>query len=338
MTHVNGLLEQGRRLCFNNHVMLPVAVFYHPDCLLHETGPLHPECPERVERIRATLEGREWRDIIHWHSPQPVAASWIEAVHSREYRAFVEEACLTGRHTVDFGETLVCPDSYHAALLAAGGATGCVDALFQAGYQRAFNLMRPPGHHACTEKAMGFCLFNNIAIAAHYARMTYGVERLCIIDWDVHHGNGTQEIFYESPATLFCSIHQLPLYPHTGEQHETGLGAGIDATVNVPLPPGAGLDLYKDAMETAVAPAVDAFRPDLILLSAGFDAHRLDPLAGMHLESDDYHALTRWTIDLAERHCGGRLISLLEGGYHLEALPASVAAHLRALGGRSPLN
>lgn len=314
--------------------MFPVAVFFHPDCLLHDTGPVHPECPERIERIRAALAGPAWRDWLHWHTPQPAPAAWIEAIHSREYRAFVEEACLTGRQTVDFGETLVCPDSYHAALLAAGGAIGCIDALFQEGYLRAFNLMRPPGHHACTEKAMGFCLFNNIAIAAHYAHKAYGVERLCILDWDVHHGNGTQEIFYESPSTLFCSIHQLPLYPHTGEQHEIGLAGGLHTTVNVPLPPGAELALYKDAMETAVAPALEAFKPDLILLSAGFDAHRLDPLAGMCLESHDFHALTRWTVDLAVRHGGGRLVSILEGGYHLEALPESVAAHLQALSGQ----
>lgn len=316
--------------------MLPVAIYYHPDCLFHDTGPVHPECPERVQRIHSALKNPAFSEWLHWHTPQQAPAPWIEAVHSREYRAFIEETCLTGRHTVDFRETLVCPDSYHAALLAAGGAIGCVDAVFQGGYQRAFNLMRPPGHHACSEKAMGFCLFNNVAIAAHYAREVYGLERVCIIDWDVHHGNGTQDIFYESPAVLFCSLHQLPLYPHSGEQHETGLGAGQHTTVNVPLPPGAGAPLYQDAWESAIVPAVEAFQPDLILLSAGFDAHRLDPLAGMLLESGDYHSLTRWTVALAERHCQGRLISILEGGYHLEALTESVIAHVQALSGRAP--
>jgi acetoin utilization deacetylase AcuC-like enzyme len=311
--------------------MLPVAVYYHPDCLLHDTGPGHPECAERVERIYTALQDTAFKDCLNWHQPDLAPARWVEAVHSAEYRSFIEESSLCGRRTVDTGDTHVCEDSYRAALLAAGGAIGCVDAVFKNGYKRAFNLMRPPGHHACLEKAMGFCLFNNIAIAAHYARETYGLDRVCILDWDVHHGNGTQDIFYESPAVLFCSVHQLPLYPHSGEQHETGLEAGKHTTVNVPLPPGAEGPLYMDALETAILPAIEAFAPQLILLSAGFDAHRLDPLASMLLENRDFHALTRLAVELAERHCSGRLVSILEGGYHLEALPQSVCEHVRAL-------
>lgn len=311
--------------------MLPIALLYHPDCLHHDTGDCHPERPERVQRIQHALSQEEFKDCLDWQTPQPAPAKWIEAVHSPEYRAFIEEACLTGRHTVDFGETLICPDSYRAATLAAGGAIACIDAIFQGGFKRAFNLMRPPGHHACAEKAMGFCLFNNIAIAANYAQQTYGVERICILDWDVHHGNGTQDIFYESPSVLFCSIHQLPLYPHSGEQHEIGIGHGKDTTLNVPLPPGAGIDLYIDALDTAIKPAIENFKPQLLLLSAGFDAHRLDPLAGMNLDDQDFHSLTSWATSIANTLCSGRLASFLEGGYNLDALPASAAQHIRAL-------
>jgi acetoin utilization deacetylase AcuC-like enzyme len=309
----------------------PVAIFHHPDCLLHDTGEHHPEQPARIEVAGKALRAAPFAAQLHWHKAEPVEARWIERIHSPEYRHFIEEACLGGRRHVDFGETVVCPESYRAALLAAGGAVGAVDAVFRHGYSASFSLTRPPGHHASTEKAMGFCLFNNIAIAADYAESVYGLERLCIIDWDVHHGNGTQDIFYGSPSILFCSLHQLPLYPHSGEFHETGTGAGTGLTLNCPFPDGAGIEHYIEALEQELGPKIREFAPELFLISAGFDAHRLDPLADRCMESRDYHALTQWVLKEAQASARGRVVSVLEGGYHLEALAASITEHVRAL-------
>lgn len=314
----------------------PVAIFHHPDCLLHDTGGHHPERPERVSLAETALRQAPFADQLHWHQAEPVDARWIEAIHSSEYRHFIEDACLSGKSTVDMGETMICPDSYRVALLAAGGAVGAVDAVFREGYQSSFNLMRPPGHHASTEKAMGFCLFNNVAIAAQYAEETYGLERICIFDWDVHHGNGTQDIFYASPSVLFCSLHQLPLYPHSGEFHETGTGAGKGLTVNCPFANGSTMDQYLEVLQHDVLPAIEQFRPELFLVSAGFDAHRLDPLADIKLEAHDFYTLTHWIRQQAARYSRGRIVSLLEGGYHLEALSESVCEHVRALAEVTP--
>jgi len=308
-----------------------VAIFHHPDCLLHDTGPHHPECPDRVSGVVTALQAAPFREWLHWHTPAPAPARLIESVHSAEYRQYIEESCLKGKSTVDFGETMICPDSYRVALLAAGGAIGAVDAVFKEGYQYAFSLMRPPGHHASMEKAMGFCLFNNVAIAADYAQRTYGLERVCILDWDVHHGNGTQDIFYASPSVLFISLHQLPLYPHSGEHHETGTGAGTNLTVNCPFPEGSTLEHYLEVLNEEVRPRIEAFNPGLIVLSSGFDAHHLDPLAGIRLHSEDYFTLTRQVQEIARASCRGRVVSILEGGYHLDALAGSVSEHLRAL-------
>jgi acetoin utilization deacetylase AcuC-like enzyme len=309
----------------------PVAIFHHPDCLLHDTGSHHPERPERIAVTREALNNAPFAGLLHWHQAEPVEAKWIEKIHTPEYRHYIEDACLRGKSWVDMGETIVCPDSYRVALLAAGGAVGAVDAVFREGYQSAFSLMRPPGHHASTEKAMGFCLFNNVAIAAQYAEETYGLERICIFDWDVHHGNGTQDIFYASPTVLFCSLHQLPLYPHSGEFHETGTGAGHNLTVNCPFPNGSTRDQYLEVLHHDVLPAIEQFQPELFLISAGFDAHRMDPLADIRLESQDFHTLTHWIRQRARQYAKGRIVSILEGGYHLEALAESVCEHVRAL-------
>jgi acetoin utilization deacetylase AcuC-like enzyme len=299
--------------------------------MLHDTGPRHPETCARLTAAKSALEAASFAELLHWFKPQPVESRWLEGIHSPDYRHYIEEACLQGRHFVDSGDTVVCQDSYHAALLAAGAAVAAVDAVLREGYLSAFSLTRPPGHHASTEKAMGFCLFNNIAIAAHYAEAAYGIERICILDWDVHHGNGTQDIFYESPSVLFCSLHQLPLFPHTGEFHETGMGAGAGHTVNCPFPGGAGIDLYLEALEHEILPKIEEFKPQLFLISAGFDAHKLDPLADARLESSDFHTLTNWILQQARTYSLGRVVSFLEGGYNLDALAESVAEHVRAL-------
>ncbi|NDV62484.1 histone deacetylase [Puniceicoccales bacterium CK1056] len=309
----------------------PVAIFYHPDCLLHDTGAHHPERPERLISAKAALEEAPFAKLLHWHTPEPVKAKWIEKIHSPEYRHYIEEACLQGRSFADSGETAICSESYRAALLSAGGAIGAIDAVFNEGYSAAFSLTRPPGHHASTEKAMGFCLFNNVAIAAQYAEETFGLERICIIDWDVHHGNGTQDIFFGSPSVLFCSLHQLPLYPHSGEFHETGTRAGAGLTVNCPFPNGSTIEHYMEVLEEDILPKLREFKPELFLISAGFDAHRHDPLADIELESHHYHLLTQWILQQAEIFAKGRVVSILEGGYHLDALAESVAEHVRAL-------
>ena len=309
----------------------PVAIFYHPDCLLHDTGEHHPERPERLISSKEALEKAAFANLLHWHTPEPVQARWIENIHSPEYRHYIEESCLKGRSFADLGETVICPESYRAALLSAGGAVGTVDAVFNGGYSAAFSLTRPPGHHAGTEKAMGFCLFNNAAIAARYAEQTYGIERVCIIDWDVHHGNGTQDIFYGSPSVLFCSLHQLPLYPHSGEFHETGLGDGAGLTINCPLPNGSSIDQYIEVLQEDVLMKLQEFKPELFLISAGFDAHRNDPLADIQLESHHYHVLSKWVMQQAEIFARGRVVSILEGGYNLDALAESVSEHVRAL-------
>ena len=312
----------------------PVAVFYHPDCLLHDTGPQHPECPDRLIAIKTALDVADFSSQLHWFEPEPAAAAWIESIHSPEYRAFIEESCLMGRHSADSGETVICQDSYRAALLAAGGAIAAVDAVLREGYASAFSLARPPGHHASTEKAMGFCLFNNVAIAAQYAETAYGVERICILDWDVHHGNGTQDIFYGSPTVLFCSLHQLPLWPNTGEHFEIGSGAGRHLTINCPLPGGAGIDLYKESLHHDLLPKIEEWQPQLFLISAGFDAHRMDPLADIRLESRDYRELTQWVVEKADLYAHGRVVSILEGGYNLEAIAEAATEHLRVLAER----
>ncbi|HEX2595634.1 MAG TPA: histone deacetylase family protein, partial [Luteimonas sp.] len=224
-------------------------------------------------------------------------------------------------------DTVLSPDSAEAGLRAAGAAVAAVDAVLGGDTTRAFCAVRPPGHHATNDTAMGFCLFNNVAIAALHALDAHGLQRVAIADFDVHHGNGTQAIFARDPRVLFASSHQMPLYPETGHASERGVGN----IVNAPLPPGAGGDAFRAAWSTQLLPALDAFAPQLLLVSAGFDAHRLDPLAQLQLEADDYAWLTAQLVAIADRRAGGRLVSLLEGGYDLDALRACSVAHVRAL-------
>jgi acetoin utilization deacetylase AcuC-like enzyme len=310
---------------------MPLPVLYHPLCHEHDSGEGHPECQARYAVVKEALEKAHFADRLHWHSPPPARPEHIHAVHSPEYRQYVEEACLQGRSILDFGETHIGHESYEAAMAAAGCAIAAVDSVLREGYPRSFALARPPGHHAGIEKAMGFCIFNNVAIAARYAEETYGVERVAILDWDVHHGNGTQDVFDNSPSVLFCSIHQWPLYPGSGDFHEIGSGPGSGLTINCPLPPHSELDHYLEVMAKEVEPALQEFKPGLLLLSAGFDAHRDDPLADMRLDSTAYYKLTEVTCELAQRTANNRLVSLLEGGYNLEALAASVTQHVQAL-------
>ena len=265
----------------------------------------------------------------------PTMAS-LHAVHDPAYLDAFREAVARGDRKFAVRDCSISAGSYEAALLAAGGVMAGIDAVFSDRADNVFCAVRPPGHHAGRASAMGFCFLNNAAAGARYARTAYGVDRVYILDWDVHHGNGTQALFEEDPLTFYCSLHEHPsfCYPGTGRRLERGAGPGRGATLNIPLPPHAGDREMIDAFEREVVPSIEAFRPGLILLSAGFDAHRDDPIADLECTEDAYVHMTRRILELADRHCGGRVVSVLEGGYRMESLVSSAIAHIRTLQGK----
>ena len=301
-----------------------MRIHAHPACLLHDTGPDHVERPERLREVtkalRAAFPALEWRE-----APRATRGQLLRA-HAPGLLDLVLETRPASRLMLD-PDTVLSPDSDEAALRAAGAATAAVDAVLVGLDTRVFCAVRPPGHHATRDAAMGFCLFNNIAIAALHALDAHGLQRVAIVDFDVHHGNGTQAIFEQDRRVLFASSHQWPLYPGSGARNETGAGN----IVNAPLPADADGILFRAAWTETLLPAIDAFRPQLLLVSAGFDAHRRDPLAQLRLEAEDFAWITRELVRLANRHCGGRIVSSLEGGYDLEALRESVVAHVGEL-------
>ena len=301
-----------------------MRIHAHPACLLHDTGPDHVERPQRLREVtkalRAAFPALEWRE-----APRATRGQLLRA-HAPGLLDLVLETRPASRLMLD-PDTVLSPDSDEAALRAAGAATAAVDAVLVGLDTRVFCAVRPPGHHATRDAAMGFCLFNNIANAALHALDAHGLERVAIVDFDVHHGNGTQAIFEQDRRVLFASSHQWPLYPGSGAGNETGAGN----IVNAPLPADADGTLFRAAWTETLLPAIDAFRPQLLLVSAGFDAHRRDPLAQLRLEAEDYAWITRELVRLANRHCGGRIVSSLEGGYDLEALRESVVAHVGEL-------
>ncbi len=305
-----------------------VGWLYSERFLDHDTGE-HPESAARLVAIASAVEAAGL-DLVPL-APRPATWAEVERVHSRSYIQSVEEACLQGRSHLD-PDTAICPDSFSVALLAAGGAIRAVEAACGEGPARTFCAVRPPGHHAERTRAMGFCLFNNIAIAAAHALDALGLERVAIVDWDVHHGNGTQHCFEREPRLLYCSLHQYPYYPGSGAADERGRGAATGMTVNCPLPAGSGDDAYRLAFETRILPALERFQPQLLLLSAGFDAAADDPLAGQRLSRAGFRWMGEQLVAVAERHGDGRLISLLEGGYNTASLGAQVVDHLRCLG------
>jgi len=299
----------------------------HPSSLLHETVP-HPEQPARIEAIERELSAHDWLGFERVTSPA-VNRAVLEAVHPAGYVESIERACLTGGGFLD-ADTVVSEGSFEAALHAAGGAVRMVDLLLDGDAPCAFSAHRPPGHHALPARAMGFCLFNNIAVAARYALDVRGLERVMIVDWDVHHGNGTNDIFHDTNEVLFVSIHQSPLYPGTGQASDVGLGDGAGFTVNLPVRPGADDVVFCSLVDHVVVPLARSFEPQLMLVSAGYDAHRDDPLAACELTEDGYAAMTRsirGVSDSLEIPVG----CVLEGGYALDALARSVAATLEAL-------
>jgi acetoin utilization deacetylase AcuC-like enzyme len=311
--------------------MKPLGLVLDPVFEEHDTGPGHPECPARLQAIRQAITRSGLGDDVHTVELERADDALLELAHDAEHIARVEEACRSGEETIDSMDTTICSDSSRVARLAAGSLVALCRRVATGESERGFAAIRPPGHHAERDLAMGFCLFNNVAIAARYLRQSEGLGRVMIVDWDVHHGNGTQHILEADPDIFFFSVHQSPLYPGTGARSETGRGAGEGATLNCPLPPGAGDERFVGALRDELAPAAEQFRPDFVLVSAGFDAHRDDPLAGLEVSTEAYAEATRIVREVADRWAGGRVVSTLEGGYDLEALAGSVIAHLRAM-------
>ncbi len=308
-----------------------VGIVTHPAYLEHEMGRQHPESPERLRAIVSRLESSGTLSRLTRIPPRPAGKEWITRIHDPAYVQRLETmAPHEGYASLD-ADTALSPGSLPAASLAVGGALAAVDAVMDDRVDQVFCAVRPPGHHAEADRAMGFCLYNNVAIAARYIQERHGLARVLIVDWDVHHGNGTQHAFEADPSVLFFSTHEYPHYPGTGAAHERGRGEGEGLTINVPMSGGQGADDYQDVFHNVLVPAADAFKPEFVLISAGFDAHRDDPLASMAMTDEGYGELTRIVAAIARTHGHGRIVACLEGGYHLRALAASVEQHLLAL-------
>jgi acetoin utilization deacetylase AcuC-like enzyme len=305
---------------------LTTRLYYHSSCLEHLTPPGHPERPDRLRAIDDALTDEKFHFLERMEAPA-ADPSWFMLAHPEEYVRHIESNIPEeGLRRID-ADTAASAKSWEAVLHATGAALAGVDAVFSGEVDNVFAAIRPPGHHAEKATAMGFCLINNIAVAARYAQKKHGAERVAIVDFDVHHGNGTQDIFWSNPSVLFASTHQMPLYPGSGALGETGAGN----IFNAPLRDGDGGEHFREAFRTRILPAVDEFEPDLILISAGFDGHFRDPLAGLELTAGDFDWATGKVMELASKHCGNRVVSLLEGGYDLKGLADSVSAHVSRL-------
>ena len=302
-----------------------------PICKIHDAGWGHPETPSRYDAVFRALCTTGLIEHLEKIPARPAIESELLRAHTRDYLELARREIEGGATTLSTGDADVCPKSWSAALYAVGGCLNATTAVIERRVKNAFCVVRPPGHHAETERGMGFCLFNNVALAARHAQQRHGIGRVLIVDWDVHHGNGTQEIFYRDPSVFYFSIHQDPLYPGTGHASETGAGAGLGTTLNCPFPAGAGRAEILPAFRDRLLPAMEQFKPELVLISAGFDSRVGDPLGGLRLTDEDFEELTRLLLDLARRHAGERLVSVLEGGYHLGGLASAASAHVHAL-------
>lgn len=310
---------------------MSTGLFQDPVFAAHDTGPGHPESPARHAAVTRALAQAGLTERLPALPARPAEWTELERCHPRRYLELVRRETAVGHGTLSTGDTQFGPRSLEAALQAVGGVLGAVDAVMTGTHRRAFCAVRPPGHHARAEQGMGFCFFNNVALGARHAQRRHGADKIAIVDWDVHHGNGTQDLFYDDGSVLFFSTHQSPWYPFTGDAAETGEGRGRGTTLNCPLAAGAGIQEIGAAFEERLLPALEAFQPDLILISAGFDSRENDPLGRFRLTDADFVQLTRLLKQAADRLCEGRLVSVLEGGYHLEGLARAVAAHVGEL-------
>ncbi|HLA95524.1 MAG TPA: histone deacetylase [Pyrinomonadaceae bacterium] len=311
---------------------MATAIVHHPIYEKHNTGPGHPETPERYRVVIDALKNDEkfWNELVKI-TPEKAPQGLVQAVHTKEHFQRVEGAFANGLDRLD-ADTLISMQSFDASLFAAGGAIAAVDAVMNGDARNAFIAARPPGHHATAEHAMGFCIFNNVAVAARYAQNKYKeIENVAIIDWDVHHGNGTQGIFYNDPSVFFFSMHQYPWYPGTGSRGETGNSRGLGSTLNVPIKALTLASVQRSTFESAIQEIASKMKPDLIFISAGFDAHLTDPLGQLQLEDTDFRSMTRTLMQWANETCGGRIVSCLEGGYNLETLGKTVKNHVAEL-------
>jgi len=321
MPHRSFSAEGKKKTCF----------LYDSLYLKHVTRQGHPERPERLTAIENSLKERDWFEKLRRIESRAADPEIVSLVHDRNYIEKAKKECEGGRTSLSTGDTDICRDSYDVALHAVGGVLKALDHILSGQAKNAFCAVRPPGHHATPGRGMGFCVFNNAAIAARYAQKKRGVGRVLIADWDVHHGNGTQETFYTDGSVFFMSTHQSPWYPNTGKIAETGEGRGKGCIMNRPFPAGAGRDEIIGAFKNDLLPAARDFRPDLIIVSAGFDSREGDPKGRFRLNDDDFRELTKIMIDIAGISSGGRLLSVLEGGYSLEGLPLAVSAHVDEL-------
>ena len=306
------------------------VIIYDDIYLKHDTGPDHPENSARIINTIEHLRSANCWQKLDIKKPRAATEAEVSAIHSTSQIEQIAEIARSGGGYLD-PDTYVSSDSYEAALNAAGAPLTAIDLIMDKKVDNAFCLVRPPGHHATPEKGMGFCLFNNVAIAAKYIQSRYSLDRIVIIDWDVHHGNGTQDAFYDDPSVMYFSMHRYPFYPGTGAEEETGKDSGSGFTINIPLSyntePQEYLKFFEDILEKRIIP----FNPQFILISSGFDAYRLDPISGLSLEASDYNKLTKLTQNIAKDCCDGRIVSCLEGGYHLLDLPKCIEEHLNGL-------
>ncbi len=315
------------------NVMKRTGFVYDDRYLLHDTGGYHPESPERLKAIYKRLSESGILEKLTLIPADRANQRWIETVHNIHYIMRFDEACISGINEFEHPDNAICRETYDVAFLAVGGVLKAIDMIMKGDIDNAFCAVRPPGHHAEVDKPMGFCYFNNVAIAARYVQKQYDINRVAIIDFDVHHGNGTQHIFDRDPSVFYYSIHEHPsfAYPGTGREFEVGIGEGDGCTVNSPVLPGRGDDEYRRLIMQDLVPAIKTFKPEFIILSAGFDAHESDLMSGTNLSTDGYDFVSEVIMNLVNRFTGGRVVSVLEGGYHLDVLPILVENHIKML-------